>query len=98
MSEMVRYYTVKLAGAATLPATERMRLEIAYVAQLEDEVGGAEALMNLCKGAAAEGEAGTIRGRLAAAGAKAELAMVRSGVTWPAGARFTLSLWAVENL
>lgn len=94
---MTGYYTVKLVESAALPLPERVRLEIAYVAQLEALVGGRDTLLDLCEAARAEGANGTQRARLVEAGHAAEQAL-RAHSALPAGASFSLSLWAVEDL
>ena len=93
---MSGYYTVKLVGAEGIALPERMRLETAYAAQLEALVGGPPVLMALCEAARSDGAA---RQRLREAGHQAEL-RAKGGANgrWPAGARFTLSLWSAQDL
>lgn len=95
---MTGYYTVKLVGGAGLHSPERVRLEIAYVAQLEALIGNGELLLNLCEAARAETEDGAERARLADAGHAAETVVRAHHPRLPADAKFSLSLWAVEDL
>jgi hypothetical protein len=95
---MLGYYTVKLVGAGHLPLPERIRLETAYVAQLEALAGGQQALLAWCAAAREEPRAGAAQQRLQAAGEQAEAAARGTMPDWPAGARFSLSLWTAQNL
>ena len=95
---MLGYYTVKLVGAGHLPLPERIRLETAYVAQLEALAGGQEALLAWCAAAREEPRAGAAQRRLQAAGEQAEAAVSSAAAAWPAGARFSLSLWTAQDL
>lgn len=91
---MERYYTVKLVGADA-PNGDRIRLETAYARHLEEWLGGRDALLSLCL--AAREEVGA-QERLRNAGVAATAAVRREEDAMPATARFSLSLWSVEDL
>jgi hypothetical protein len=93
------YYTVKLVGGDLLTA-ERIELETRYVQALEQVLGGAERVRDLCLAAAAAAKAGSqpeLGRDLQAACEQAESS------AWSArpkvdGARFSLSAWSANDL
>lgn len=89
---MLGYYTVKFLGAERIGPADRMRLETAYAARLEALAGGQPALMALCEAARAEPPEGPAQQRLREAAQQAQ------GSDMPEGARFSLSLWTVQDL
>lgn len=91
---MERYYTVKLVGADA-PNGERIRLETTYVRHVEEWVGGRDKLLALCVDA--REDHGAAQACLREADAAASAA-VRKEHNLPAAARFSLSLWSVEDL